>query len=49
MKALLGLGLKESKELVEKLPAELKSECDFDEMEKLKKKLEELQCIVKII
>lgn len=45
-KAMFGLGLKEAKDTVEKLPQELKSGIPKEEAEELKQKLEALGCTV---
>jgi len=43
-----GLGLKEAKELVEKLPAEIKKGVSKDEADQVKAKLEEAGCKVEV-
>ena len=48
IKAMLNLGLKESKELIEKLPALVKKDVPKEETDKLKEKLEALGCQVSI-
>ncbi|MET3112573.1 large subunit ribosomal protein L7/L12 [Pedobacter sp. CG_S7] len=48
VKDLTGLGLKESKELVDSAPKELKSGVTKDEAEALKKQLEEAGAVVEI-
>jgi len=47
-KTLLGLGLKEAKELIEKLPALVKQSAPTEEAEKLQADLEKLGCQVKL-
>jgi len=44
----LGLGLKEAKDMVEKLPALVKKDLPEDEMTTLKEKLEAIGCQVQI-
>ena len=41
VKEILGLGLKEAKEIVEKAPAPIKENISMDEAEQIKAKLEE--------
>ncbi|HLR00633.1 MAG TPA: 50S ribosomal protein L7/L12 [Sphingobacterium sp.] len=48
VKDLTGLGLKESKELVDGAPKEIKTGVDKDEAEALKKELEEAGAVVEI-
>lgn len=48
VKDLTGLGLKESKELVDNAPKEVKTGVDKDEAEALKKELEEAGAVVEI-
>lgn len=48
VKTLLNLGLKEAKDLVEKLPATIKQGISSEEAEEFKKKLESIGCQVKI-
>lgn len=47
-KNLLGLGLKEAKELIEKLPALVKSGIPSEDAEKLGADLEKMGCQVKL-
>ncbi len=46
IKEILGLGLKEAKDLVEKAPTLVKENCKFDDAEALKAKLEEVGAVV---
>lgn len=48
IKALLGLGLKESKDLVEKLPALVKQSIPSEEAEALRDKLVAIGCEIKL-
>ena len=48
IKAMLGVGLKEAKEMVEKLPFAVKADLDAEETDKLKAKLESIGCTVEI-
>ena len=49
VKSLLGLGLKEAKDLIEKLPTVLKSAVPTEEADTLKSKLEELGCQINLV
>ena len=49
VKAITGLGLKESKELVEKAPVVIKEGVKKDESETLQKKLEEAGAVVELV
>lgn len=46
VKEILGLGLKEAKDLVEKAPTLVKENCKMDDAEALKAKLEEVWAVV---
>ena len=46
VKEILGLGLKEAKDLVEKAPTLVKENCKMDDAEALKSKLEEVWAVV---
>ena len=48
LKNLLKLGLKESKEMVEKLPSLVGKDMSFDDMNELKEKLEAIGCKLNI-
>ena len=49
VKAMLGVGLKDAKDLVEGLPAEIKKDIDMEEVEKLKEKFAALGCGVEVV
>ena len=49
VRSLLGLGLKEAKDTVEKIPASLKQGIKKEEAEALKEKLEPLGCTINIV
>ena len=46
VKGILGIGLKDAKEMVEKVPATLKEKADIEEGESLKEKLEKLGAVI---
>ena len=48
VKSIFGLGLKESKDLVEGLPATLKEKANADESQAFKERLEALSCVIEI-
>jgi ribosomal protein L7/L12 len=49
VKAMLGIGLKDAKDMVETLPAEIKKDIDTEEVEKLKEKFAALGCSVEVV
>lgn len=49
MRALLNLGLKEAKDMVDKLPCILKKGVKKDDAEKLKEKLSEIGCKINLL
>ncbi|CAK80084.1 unnamed protein product (macronuclear) [Paramecium tetraurelia] len=49
VRAMFNLGLKEAKDLVEKLPANLSKQMKKDDAEELKKKLEAIGCTIKLV
>ena len=49
MRSILGLGLKEAKEMVEKVPVKIKENIKKVEADELKVKLEKIGCKINII
>jgi ribosomal protein L7/L12 len=49
VKSMLGIGLKDAKDLVENLPAEIKKDVDNEEVEKLKEKFDSLGCVIGVV
>ena len=48
VKSILGVGLKDAKEMVEALPAEIKADANKEESEALKARIEKLGCTVEV-
>ena len=49
VKAILGIGLKDAKDMVENLPAELKADAEEEEIQKLKDKFEAIGCTLEVV
>jgi large subunit ribosomal protein L7/L12 len=49
VRAMLNLGLKEAKELVEKAPTTISKAVKKEDAEKIKKKLEEINCKINLL